>query len=1593
MKKLILFFFFIGQCLFGQSGIRFINYGPKANPDEGDNNYLQVINIKLPNDYTGNAFLRLYDISCGSSSDIQIGSWDSRFRFSIYKNEFTEENVLKEPTFKATNYSKIIRHFETGYDPRNFDKWYTFANLNNYVSNNSVYSLLVEGVEGNDGNAFEIFISSDSLSNIPVDGVEYFSYEPTISLRKYSGLISFITLAKSNDETLTLHTFDFDGTRSYFSSLLKDKIPNTEINPRSWNQNKYELTLYERDNYCSIDIGPQNNITNDITFYFTGSDNTKRLIRLPFIEKKEAEIPFAEGKISFVDCRTIRYEMIKEATKDKYIHLWSFDDGTKSEEIAIEKVFSKSGKYTGELFIVNTNSDAITHAKLQKLETVINEKPVIVLEKNITGAPNEKISFNATDSYDPDGKILSYEWDFGDGTIAVGQRVIHSFNKPGKYLAKLKVTDDYYESRCNYSIDSTLVIINSQPIPVTNNKIFGSVNEEIVFDASLSRDEDGSISSYTWDSQIFSAFGPKVKKKFSSPGKYKVTLTVQDNSTASNNKASLEIDLFINNPPVADAGVDRIVAPNEEINFDGTKSYDKDGSLIEYKWNFGDGKIINAAKATHSYSTPGKYLVYLTVKDDSKTTTDTSTDSVFIIVNKAPKSIAGEDLYLNNGLASFNASGSFDEDGTITKYEWDFGDGSKSEGPLVEHSYKVPGVYRVILKVTDNTSVQNNFDLDTVNVFINRRPIADAGPDLIVSTNQKVKFSSLNSTDVDGKIIKQKWYVDNKLISEEKEFEYAFDSPRTYIVGLEVSDDFKEPLSDIDFAVIKVNKPPVAVIDAPLIGVPNQKLKFSAEKSFDKDGSIIEYRWLINNSQEKKGRVIEHTFSSPGMYRVILYVVDNSNVANSIGSDTLDIKINSAPVVLVEDFISTCSNVVTIDASRSYDPDEDQLTFYWQIPNASKEKGSAIKLINFSEKGNLPVILYVDDGLGLPNSVVQKTITVKINRPPVANAGVDTTVCTGDIVIFSGLKSTDPENGLLKYEWSINDSIRLDGSNIVYKFKNGGVYKVKLKVIDDSGLPCNYNEDEKLVTVVEAPIADAGPDQTVCANTPVQFDGTRSKDVDGIVNNYEWDFGDGEFGGGATPVHIYTTPGIYKVTLTITGDLLGECDNTDKDEMIVTVVEAPVAAFKSETLATENKPVTFDASESKLVSGKIIKYLWDFGDSTSAEGKVVTHLFSKHGLYKVTLKIFTDSKEDCSTASLSKQIFINAKPKAVAIAPKQTNVNEIIEFSGERSLDPDGKIANYYWDLGDGTIKEGVKINYAFSKSGKFRVILKVEDNSKAENNFDYDTLFVSVNAEPKAMFNLPEFVYKGFDFVLDASQSFDPDGKITSFLWYLDDNKISDQKKTNYRIDKPGLYKIRLVVTDDAKPNSSSNELTKYLVVADYPSVDLTPTMAVCKDELFTIRPKIKYQTEDNSIKFQWLSETKKIISTSNDFTGTINKAGKFIYTFMVLNNANNILCKDSITLIVNTPPRVEKINNTTIYIGSANDEAKFEANVKDEDDDFISYEWNMGDGTIYKTPTVIHRYKKEGDYTVTLTVDDNKKTKCSKVSTSFNVKVVKIK
>ena len=147
---------------------------------------------------------------------------------------------------------------------------------------------------------------------------------------------------------------------------------------------------------------------------------------------------------------------------------------------------------------------------------------------------------------------------------------------------------------------------------------------------------------------------------------------------------------------------------NESITFDASLSYDKDGYIVKYKWDFGDRKSEEGKIVEHIYEKEGKYSVCLTVTDNIGLT-DTVIRKVYVTRAPVANFTYSPKVPIVNESITFDASLSYDKDGYIVKYKWDFGDGNITETtePVIIHSYISAGKYIVRLNVTDDRGAEN----------------------------------------------------------------------------------------------------------------------------------------------------------------------------------------------------------------------------------------------------------------------------------------------------------------------------------------------------------------------------------------------------------------------------------------------------------------------------------------------------------------------------------------------------------------------------------------------------------------------------------------------------------------------------------------------------------------------------------------------------------------------------------------------------------------------------------------------------------------------------------------------------------------------
>ncbi|MCD6383593.1 MAG: PKD domain-containing protein [Thermoplasmata archaeon] len=390
--------------------------------------------------------------------------------------------------------------------------------------------------------------------------------------------------------------------------------------------------------------------------------------------------------------------------------------------------------------------------------------PIIYAKKHLAGAKiynetwvkvGQTLYFNASDSYDPDNlpgfdinydKIpeyhLQYMWKLGDGTRSewtIVPGISHSYTDRGApkveywyYPVTLTVSDGRDERtseefKVYVNLPPTAKAVSSQQMD-PNTKI--EVGDVVTFDGSGSYDPNDDLTydgirdknyddhlNYTWDFGDGSpkAYGMIVTHIYNSPGVYNVTLIVHDQDFTDEAHCMVKISPK-NKLPVLRVKVRPETAyTNDLITFDATASYDPDGkaylkgrdplSDITIYWNFGDGTPIKqGAKITHMYEDNGVYNVTVTAIDADKDSVNTTLQ--ITILNRAPVAVAKDvPPTILGDVVVFNAKASYDPDGNVVGYFWDYGDGERSDWvdtPLSTHQYSKPGKYRAKLLVKDN---------------------------------------------------------------------------------------------------------------------------------------------------------------------------------------------------------------------------------------------------------------------------------------------------------------------------------------------------------------------------------------------------------------------------------------------------------------------------------------------------------------------------------------------------------------------------------------------------------------------------------------------------------------------------------------------------------------------------------------------------------------------------------------------------------------------------------------------------------------------------------------------------------------------------
>jgi hypothetical protein len=195
-----------------------MTFGPKAETSWGDDDFSQIFFFSVPADHKDPIYIRIFDADTGGENDELNGEFDTRMVFSVYGGDDCYSDPDAQKTDPVGNY-KSGNLMVTKYlaeNPRYDNDWFTLGPFNPTEGENHEYfgkiiKLIIEGVQGDDGNMYRFFLSSSATENIPVEGGNAFAYEYSFRMHDDPNEVSHIyPYIDERTESVLQSNFDWD---------------------------------------------------------------------------------------------------------------------------------------------------------------------------------------------------------------------------------------------------------------------------------------------------------------------------------------------------------------------------------------------------------------------------------------------------------------------------------------------------------------------------------------------------------------------------------------------------------------------------------------------------------------------------------------------------------------------------------------------------------------------------------------------------------------------------------------------------------------------------------------------------------------------------------------------------------------------------------------------------------------------------------------------------------------------------------------------------------------------------------------------------------------------------------------------------------------------------------------------------------------------------------------------------------------------------------------------------------------------------------------------------------------------------------------
>jgi gliding motility-associated-like protein len=443
------------------------------------------------------------------------------------------------------------------------------------------------------------------------------------------------------------------------------------------------------------------------------------------------------------------------------------------------------------------------------------------------------------------------------------------------------------------------------------------------------------------------------------------------------------------------------------------------------------------------------------------------------------------------------------------------------------------------------------------------------------------------------------------------------------------------------------------------------------------------------------------------------------------------------------------------------------------------------------------------------------------------------------------------------------------------------------------------------------------------------------------IQQWHWEFGDGNTSSDQHPVHIYSAPGNYSVRL-----IVFNSNCSDTLERNIYIWPAPVVDFSFVPGCIDDN--SYFNSTSSIISGTLQQFIWDFGDTTS---NVFTsnaqHVFTTPGPFEVTL--YVESDHGCRD-SMQKILLPRIEPAANVSYQSNCETTEVI-FSTLFDISC-GPVFSVVWNFNDGSLPDTtVSPMHTFPQPGAYPVTITMYSWNGVATVQNMDVIVPDL---PVVDFESHSACDQSPAVFLDQSEV--STGYILQREWRFGDGTIQNGYAASWHTyAAPGLYDVQLIVTSDL---NCVDSITRQVSIWELPVSDFSVSINTGCEPLAVDFTPTSTSASGNITTYEW-DFGNGVVSTEQNPMTTFT-AGTYPVQLI---STSSYGCRD--TLIrqneITAFPLPAPDFTYTLQPGTA---IMPDVQFLDRSENSVSRHWNFGDGNISEDENPKHKFPGKGVY-----------------------------